>query len=144
MSLSDMDQDKHTTMTMHTIQHEYAPTAITLSAYPYYKVKCTHDHERVTLLTMRVHYTKCTTQQGIGKINQTLPYPRNVTKQGTRNIKQASSTSQGYGPTRYREFKIDIVIPQCKIDIVIPKECSPRKIQGKEILIQIHGSKEKG
>ena len=55
-------------------------TAVALSAYPYCKVKCTHDHEKVTLLTMRVHYTKRTTQQGIGRINQTLPYPRNMTR----------------------------------------------------------------
>ena len=43
MSLGDMDQDNHTTMIMHTIQHEYAPTAITLSTYPCYKVKSSHD-----------------------------------------------------------------------------------------------------
>ena len=41
-----------------TMQHEYAPIAIALSAYLHYKVKSTHDYERVTLLTMRVHHTK--------------------------------------------------------------------------------------
>ena len=41
-----------------TMQHEYAPIAIALSAYPHYKVKSTHDYERVTLLTKRVHHTK--------------------------------------------------------------------------------------
>ena len=43
MSLGDMDQDNHTAMIVHTIEHEYAPTAITLSTYPYYKVKSSHD-----------------------------------------------------------------------------------------------------
>ena len=43
LSLSDMDQDNHTAMIMHTIQHEYAPTTIALSAYPYYKVKSSLD-----------------------------------------------------------------------------------------------------
>ena len=42
-SLGDIDQDNHTAMIMHTIYHEYAPTAITLSIYPYYKVKSSHD-----------------------------------------------------------------------------------------------------
>ena len=41
MSLDDMDQDNHTAMIVHTILHEYAPTPIALSAYPYYKVKST-------------------------------------------------------------------------------------------------------
>ena len=31
-SLGDIDQDNHTAMIMHTIQHEYAPTEIALSA----------------------------------------------------------------------------------------------------------------
>ena len=45
MSLVDMDQDNHTAMIVHTIQHEYAPTTIALSTYPYYKVKSTHDQK---------------------------------------------------------------------------------------------------
>jgi len=61
MSLADMDQDKHTTMTMHTMYNEYTPIAVALSAYSHYKVKSTHDHERVALLTMGVHHTKCMT-----------------------------------------------------------------------------------
>ena len=61
MSPADMDSDKHIVMIMHTIQYEYAPTAVALSAYPHHKVKSTHDHERATLLTMGVHHKKCKT-----------------------------------------------------------------------------------
>ena len=43
MSLGDMDQDNHTAVIMHTIQHEYAPTTVVLSSCPYYKVKSSHD-----------------------------------------------------------------------------------------------------
>ena len=43
MSLGDIDQDNHTAMIMHTVQHEYAPTEIALSTYPNYKVKSIHD-----------------------------------------------------------------------------------------------------
>ena len=43
MSLGDMDQDNYTATIVHTIEHEYAPTTITLSTYPYYKVKSFHD-----------------------------------------------------------------------------------------------------
>ena len=43
MSLGDMDQNNHITMIVHTIQHEYALTAITLSTYLHYKVKSSHD-----------------------------------------------------------------------------------------------------
>ena len=43
ISLSDMNQDNHTTMIVHTIQHEYAPTTVALSAYPYYKVKSSYN-----------------------------------------------------------------------------------------------------
>ena len=44
MSLGDMDQDNHTSMILHTIYYEYAPTTIALSTYPYYKVKSSHDY----------------------------------------------------------------------------------------------------
>ena len=60
MSLANMDRDNHTVMITHTILHEYAPTAVSLSAYPHHKVKSTHNYKRVTLLTIGVHYTKCT------------------------------------------------------------------------------------
>ena len=43
MSLGDMDCNNHIAMIVHTIQYEYAPMAITMSAYPYYKVKSSHD-----------------------------------------------------------------------------------------------------
>ena len=43
MSLDEMDQDDHIMMIMYTIQHEYAPTAIALGTYPFYKVSSTHD-----------------------------------------------------------------------------------------------------
>ena len=43
MSLSDIDQDDHTVMIMHTIYCEYAPTAISLGIYPLYKVKSTRN-----------------------------------------------------------------------------------------------------
>ena len=42
MSLDDMDRDSHIAMIVHTIQHEYAPTAIALGTYPHYKVKSTY------------------------------------------------------------------------------------------------------
>ena len=42
MSLGDMERDNHTTVIMHTICHEYAPTANVLSAYSCHKVKSTH------------------------------------------------------------------------------------------------------
>ena len=42
MSLGDMDRDGHTTMTMHTVRHEYAPTANALITYSCHKVKSTH------------------------------------------------------------------------------------------------------
>ena len=43
MSLGDMDQDNHTVMIMHTIEHEYAPTTTALGTYPLYIVMSTHD-----------------------------------------------------------------------------------------------------
>ena len=52
MSLGDMDQDNHTVMVVHTIQHEYAPTTITLSAYPYYRVNSSHK-QRGSLMQPR-------------------------------------------------------------------------------------------
>ena len=45
MSLGDMDYNNHISMIVHTIQYEYAPMAITMSAYPYYKVKSSHDQK---------------------------------------------------------------------------------------------------
>ena len=60
MSLANIDQDNHTTMITHTIWHQYAPMTVALSAYPHHKVKSNHNYEKVTLLTMGVHYTKCT------------------------------------------------------------------------------------
>ena len=50
MSLVDMDQGNHTVIIMHTMQHEYAFTIVTLNAYPHSKVKSTHDHEGGTFL----------------------------------------------------------------------------------------------
>ena len=49
MSLVDMDQSNYTTMIMHTMEHEYAPTTIAMNAYPHSKVKSTHDREGVPL-----------------------------------------------------------------------------------------------
>ena len=43
MSLGDIGRDNHTMMIVHTIQHEYAPTAIALAIYLLHKVKSTHD-----------------------------------------------------------------------------------------------------
>ena len=59
VTLDEMDQDNHTAMIMNRIWHEYGPTTNDMSAYPPYKDKSTHDHERVTLLTVGVHHTKC-------------------------------------------------------------------------------------
>ena len=59
--LADMDRDNHIAMIMRTIWHEYAPTVNSLGAYPHHKVKSTHNHKRVTFLTMGVHRTRCTT-----------------------------------------------------------------------------------
>ena len=47
MSLADMDRDNYTVTIMHTILHEYVPIVVALSAYPYSKVKSTHDTRRL-------------------------------------------------------------------------------------------------
>ena len=50
-------------------------------------------------------------QQGMGNVNQTMPYSRNVAQAWCKKDKAFMPTFKGYGPTRYRKDKIDIDIP---------------------------------
>ena len=130
MSLANMDRDKHPVMIMHTMQYEYMPTTVALSAYPHHKVKSTHDHERAALLTMAVHHKKCMTthkQPQTNKhiythththtyimhnastqskeTNQTLPTFQGYAQQGMRNVNQKTPYLRNTAQARYKKDK---------------------------------------
>ena len=119
MSLGDIEQDNHTAMIVHTIQHEYAPTAIALSIYPHYKVKSSYD-QKGSLTQPResiIQSAQLPTHIGIYiYIHHAQCYHIE------QESKQTLPTFQGYGPVRYRK---------CKTDIAIPRECGPSKEQEK-------------
>ena len=86
-------------------------------------VKSTHDHERITFLTTRVHNTKCTITRK--KANTHTHTYTSCTMQAYRagKINHTLPTFQGYGLARYKKDKSDIAIP---------KELDPIKVQEKK------------
>ena len=85
-----------------------------MSAYPYYMVKSTHDHERITFLTTRVHHTKCTITHKKANTHTHTHTHTSCTMQAYRvaKINQTLPMFQGYGPARYKKDKLDIAVPK--------------------------------
>ena len=126
MSLDDMDREGHTTVTMHTVWHEYAPTTIFLSTYLCHKVKERSWPEKVTHITMRVHYTEfmitphmqaymyihtyihtsgTMPSHRARKWNKHCQRSRGIAQQGTRNVKQTLPYSGNAAQAKSRKSK---------------------------------------
>ena len=112
MSLSDMDQDDHTAVTMHTVWHEYAPTAIALSAYSCHKVKSTHGQRRLLIWPWESIIQSAQSPTHAHAYIYIYIYTNimhNAITQ-SRKVNQTLPTFQGHDPTRYRKCKTNITI----------------------------------